>query len=232
MSTFQQWQSEEAEKAKTAAELRQGRDTHRIEAFSDAVFAIAVTLLVLEIKVPPLWSHRPLIQSLASLYPSYLGFVVSFLTILVIWMNHHRLFKLVRRSDDWLPLANGVLLLAVAFIPFPTAVMAESWPTPDRQTGVLFYAGALILPALAFHVLWFCIAHRKRLVARNLDQHRIETIARQYMMGPVMYLIAFGVAFWSPEACLAMNTLYAIFFAIPGLSFSKEDPEQEDSPPR
>jgi uncharacterized membrane protein len=223
MSTFQQWQADEANKAKKESELKQDKPAGRIEAFSDAVFAIAIALLVLEIKVPQPWSHRPLIESLEGLYPSYLGYVVSFLTLLVMWLNHHRLFKLVRRADDWLPFANGVLLLFVAFIPFPTAVMAENWSTPDRKTGVLFYAGAFILLALAFQVLWFCISHKNRLVDDELDHQKITAITRQYLVGPGMYLFSFIVGFWSPEACLAMNLVWAMFFAIPGLSFGKSE---------
>ncbi len=216
MGTFQ-WQEEEAEKAKREAE-RQEKQSARIEAFSDGVFALSVVLLVLSIKLPQ-FTHRPLLEDLQAIYPSYVAYVASFLTILVMWMSHHRMFKLVLRTDDWLPFVNGVVLLLVAFTSFPTAVLGEHWLSPDRGVAALFYTATFVVLSFAFQALWFCIAHKKRLVDKDLPNSQIEAITRQAMMGPVMYLVSFGVAFWSPEACVMMNLLYAIYFSIPGLSF-------------
>ena len=231
MGTFQQWSPEEADRAKRMAELLQpNRESARIEAFSDGVFAIAITVLVLEIKVPTIHTDQDLLQDLLKLAPNYAGYAISFLTILVMWMNHHRLFKLVRRTDEWLPFANGILLLVVSFVPFPTAVMAAYWKTPNQQMGVLFYSGTFILLALTYNLVWFCISHKDRLVDRKLDHQKIEAVSRQFVVGPLMYIAAFAVGFWSPLASLVMNMIYAIFFAIPGLSFAKVDPESEEVP--
>jgi uncharacterized membrane protein len=108
-------------------ETPQEKETGRIEAFSDGVFAIAITLLVLEIKVP---SHETaessgLTSALFALYPSYLAFLASFATILVMWVNHHRIFNLIRRSDRAFLYWNGLLLLLISFVPFPTALLAR-----------------------------------------------------------------------------------------------------------
>jgi uncharacterized membrane protein len=104
------------------------KETGRIEAFSDGVFAIAITLLVLELKVPHLedgGAGGSLARALARQWPSYVALVTSFFTILVMWANHHRMFNVVRRVDAPFLYANGLLLLLVTVVPFPTAVLAE-----------------------------------------------------------------------------------------------------------
>ena len=102
------------------------KDTARTEAFSDGVFAIAITLLVLDIKVPQeLPESVRLGTALLQLWPSYLAFLTSFVTIGIMWINHHRLFTLIKRSDHWLLQLNGLLLLEDTFLPFPTAIVAE-----------------------------------------------------------------------------------------------------------
>lgn len=229
MGDFSQWQEEDAAKARQAAAARVKRETARLEAFSDAVFAVSVVVLVLEIKVPPAWGRVPLTEALLREYPDYFGYVISFLTLLVLWLNHHRVFKLLRRADEWLNVVNGLFLLVVALVPFSTAVMAQHWEDPERQTGVLFYCGVFILLTFAMQGLWWTIAYKDRLVDRTTERHYLETIGRQFLVRPVMYIAAFVVGFWSPEACLAMTMLFAVFFAIPGLSFGKEAEEEESA---
>ena len=99
-------------------------DTSRLEAFSDGVFAIAVTLLVLEIGVPHVGEGESLGEALRHLWPSYFGFAVSFLTIGVMWINHHAMFKDIDRQDHTLLVLNLVLMMTISFLPFPTAVVA------------------------------------------------------------------------------------------------------------
>jgi uncharacterized membrane protein len=101
-------------------------ETGRVEAFSDGVFAIAMTLLVLDINVPrDLAPGRTLVQALAGQWPTYLAFVTSFATILIMWVNHHRLFTQIGRWDDRLLFGNGLLLLGVVLVPFPTALVPK-----------------------------------------------------------------------------------------------------------
>ena len=105
------------------------KETARIEAFSDGVFAIAITLLVLDLKVPRgMAEGRDLLAALVGQWPAYLAFVTSFATIGIMWINHHRMFTLIGRTDDGLLVLNGLLLLGVTFVPFPTGVLAEYTP--------------------------------------------------------------------------------------------------------
>jgi uncharacterized membrane protein len=101
-------------------------DTARTEAFSDGVFAIAITLLVLDIKVPhDLPENTSLLRALLNQWPIYMAFLTSFATIGIMWLNHHRMFRYIRRVDHWFLVLNGLLLLGVTFVPFPTSLAAE-----------------------------------------------------------------------------------------------------------
>ena len=127
--------------------------TGRVEAFSDGVFAIAITLLVLEIPVPHAGvdaSSAGLWTALGALWPSYLAFVLSFFVILIMWVNHHELMRLVRAVDYPFLFANGFLLLMVTFVPFPTAVLAEHLATADGAAGVAFYCGSFAFSSLTW----------------------------------------------------------------------------------
>src|SRR5438477_460993 len=105
------------------------KETGRVEAFSDGVFAIAITLLVLDIKVPSTGElsaqHEQLLDALLKQWPVYLGYVTSFLTVLIMWANHHRLMRYIKRSDNNFLLINGLLLMGVTVVPFPTSLLAE-----------------------------------------------------------------------------------------------------------
>jgi len=192
------------------------KETARMEAFSDGVFAIAVTLLVLELHVPKVEPGGSLSEALLRMWPSYFGYVVSFFTILVMWINHHRLFRLVCRSDEVLPILNGVLLLLITFVPFPTAVLAEHVQTDQRQGAALFYSGSFFVLALAFNVLWHWISHKNRLIDPASDPVHVRGISWQYAGGPFLYGSATLLAFVSVPLCLAVNFGLVVFFAMPG----------------
>src|SRR5512143_660834 len=150
------------------SEIRERRETGRIEAFSDGVFAIAITLLVLGIKVPK--AAEPgvgggLGSALIQLWPHYLAFVTSFFTVLGMWVNHHRIFTFVRRSDHFFLYWNGLLLLLVTFMPFPTTVLAEYFLHPDAGIAGTVFAGTLVAVALAFKGLWGYASKNGRLLA-------------------------------------------------------------------
>ena len=131
------------------------KETSRLEAFSDGVFAIAITLLILEIRVPQLQveSNGNLLLSLGRLWPSFLAFVLSFFVVLLIWINHHELFRMVNRVDRVLMFANGSLLLMVTFIPFPTAMLARYFGTPAANTAVAFYCGTFLVSSICHNLL-------------------------------------------------------------------------------
>jgi len=200
------------------ASAARNRSPERLEAFSDGVFSIAITLLVLNIRIPSgpeLLSSDALIGALGSAWPSYLGYVVSFVSIGIIWANHHNLFRLVGRVDHWLLLANLFLLLCVGLVPFTTALLASTIAGPAQQVGVLVYAGSFVAIAVAFNVLW----KRARLVLRaDADPAAVEAINRSYRLGIPGYLAAFVAAIFSPALSLAIIIGLVILYVLPSSS--------------
>jgi uncharacterized membrane protein len=188
-------------------------ETGRIEAFSDGVFAIAITLLILEIQVPPQTPHGSLRTALVNLWPSYLAFLASFMTIGVMWLNHHRLFTLINKKDDGLIAFNLLLLLGVTWLPFPTALLAEHLlgSHADQQIAAVVYAGSFLALAIVFNVMWR-YAVRVRIVN---DDANVAAITRQYSLGPILYGALVGVAFLDAEWCLVLSALIALYFALP-----------------
>jgi uncharacterized membrane protein len=193
-------------------------ETTRVEAFSDGVFAIAITLLILEIRVPEeVAGGAGLGRALLALWPSYLAFFTSFATIGIMWVNHHRLFTLIRRCDHWLLVANGFLLLWVSFLPFPTAVVARSLTgsAGAARTAAAFFSGTFVVVAVAFNLLWRYAAARPHLLDAAVSEASIRAQTRQYAFGPVWYAAALALAFVSVPASLGLNLLLALFFALP-----------------
>jgi uncharacterized membrane protein len=195
-------------------------DTGRIEAFSDGVFAIAITLLVIEIGVPHLDDEpvgTTLFGALIEQWPSYLGYAISFLQIGVIWANHHNRFRFIARSDHLLLFLNILFLMCVAFIPFPTALLAEYLQGSDaeRTMAGAVYAGTLAVTAIFFTLLWLYAAAGYRLVDRNLDRALLRAMTRRYVFGMVAYLVAFALAFVNVAASLVLIVILALLFVLP-----------------
>lgn len=171
--------------------------THRVEAFSDGVFAIAITLLILEIKVPHLdhaAGSAELVRELLNLWPSYVAFLMSFFVVLVMWVNHHGLFDLVRKVDYPFQFANGFLLLMVTFVPFPTAVMAQHLDSPAANAAAAFYCGTFIVISLAYNLLFHCIAHRRRLVREEVTDATLRRVRIAYWAGLGVYVTSTALA--------------------------------------
>jgi uncharacterized membrane protein len=190
-------------------------ETTRVEAFSDGVFAIAITLLILEIKVP-LPGSGELRRELLRQWPSYVSFAISFGFIGIMWMNHHRLFNHIERCDDLLLVFNLLLLLGVTVVPFPTAVLAMHMGRPDQRTAVILFNATYVFIAVFFNVLWRYAASSKRgLLAPDVDTASVASITRQYAFGPILYLVCLGLAWVSVPASLLMNIGLACFFALP-----------------
>lgn len=199
--------------------MHEERETVRLEAFSDGVFAIAMTLLVIQIKVPSqeLVAQTGLARCLLGLWPSYLGFLTSFVTILVIWVHHHWIFTLLRKHDHPFLYLNGFLLLFVTFVPFPTALLAEYLLHSEARVAANLYTGTFLAISLAFDALW---RHASRRLlspnATNLKKEEATEITRQYRFGPPLYLGAFGVSFASEAWSVALCLFLALFFALRG----------------
>jgi len=202
---------------------RNGDDTGRIEAFSDGVFAIAITLLVIEIGVPHM-NDAPLgatlFGELADQWPSYLAYVISFLQIGVIWANHHNRFRFIVRSDHGLLFLNILFLMCVAFIPFPTALLAEylGETATESATAGIVYAGSLMVTAFFFTLLWLYVAGSRRLLDQSLDLTIIRAMTRRYVLGMLFYVLAFAISFVSLAASLVLLVVLALLFILPEAS--------------
>jgi len=201
------------------------RETGRLEAFSDGVFAIAITLLVLDLKVPRADSLPPggggLLRALAKQWPAFLAYLTSFATILVMWVNHHILFTHIRRTSQPFLYWNGLLLLFVTFVPFPTSLVAAYVLTPQARTAAAVYAGTFLVLALVFNGLWRHASTGRRLLDPAARAASVQAITRQYLVGPVAYFAAFLLAFvWVPGSvglCLVLALFFAFTGALPRL---------------
>ncbi len=191
-------------------------NTVRLESFSDGVFAIAITLLVLEIGVPHVGEGQSLGEALRHLWPSYFGFAVSFLTIGVMWINHHAMFKDIDRQDHTLLVLNLLLMMSISFLPFPTAVVAAYMRDSSHQlTAALTWGFTLIVISVAFQALWLYASIDRRLIDDHVSDARLRTRTRRYLPGPLMYAAAIGLAFVHPWISLALYGLYALFWLLP-----------------
>jgi uncharacterized membrane protein len=190
----------------------------RLEAFSDGVFAIAITLLVIEIKVPhhdAIAAAGGLWPALGRLWPSYLAFAISFLTIGIMWANHHAISHYVRRVDRPYVLATVLLLLAIAFVPFTTAVLAEHVADPHARTAAtVFYGAWFVFTAVAFNVVWWTGIRGRRLLGADVHEAGLQIITRRYRLGPVWYLVSVGLALLNVWLALAVHAALAALFAL------------------
>jgi uncharacterized membrane protein len=149
----------------------------RFEAFSDGVFAIAITLLILEIRVPH--GDHDLWAGLRALWPSYIAFLMSFVVILIMWVNHHELLRMVRGVNYPFLFANGLLLLTVTFVPFPTAVLAQNLATSEAQAAVAFYCATFVVNAFCWNLL-FSTMVRGRLLHADVTDETVANVRRTY----------------------------------------------------
>jgi uncharacterized membrane protein len=197
-------------------------DTGRVEAFSDGVFAIAITLLILAVGIEQAIAKGELEQQLRHLWPAYIAYAVSFLTIGIMWVNHHQVFRHFARVDRPLLLLNILLLMCVSFTPFPTRVVAEHSQNPaDRKAAALLYGGTMTLTAICFFSVW--IYGSRRLLRPDADMREVSGITRSYLPGTPMYATATLIAFASPIASLIIFGCLAIFYAISSSFFGRDD---------
>jgi uncharacterized membrane protein len=195
------------------------KETGRVEAFSDGVFAIAMTLLVLDLKVPKadaLAAPAGLLPALTRQWPTFAAYLTSFATILVMWVNHHKLFNHIRRTDGAFLFLNGLLLLFVTFVPFPTALVSEFLKRPEARTAAALYAGTYVALAIVFNLLWRYASAGMRLLDPRSKPEEVRAITRDYSFGPVFYFAAFLLAFLSVPASLGLCLGLALFFAVTG----------------
>ncbi|MGE5273036.1 MAG: TMEM175 family protein [Verrucomicrobiota bacterium] len=184
----------------------------RLEAFADGVFAIAATLLILTVDGAVGGEGIDLGAPLEHAWPAYLGYVVSFVTIGIMWINHHTVMSLVAQVDRRFLLANLGLLMCIAFVPFPTRLLAEHIRGAGAESAALAYGFTLTATAIFFNAVWFYAAAGRRLLRADAHPGVVAGISRTYLIGPWIYLGATLVAFASPTASavlyLAIAALY------------------------
>jgi uncharacterized membrane protein len=186
------------------------KENARIEAFSDGVFAIAITLLVLQLKVPPVSSIQSvdgLWKNLVNLWPSYFAFILSFGILLVSWVNHHYLFNVLDKSSRPFLYANGFFLMTITFMPFPTALLAEYIPTEFAKPAIVFYCFGGVVNSLGWNLLIYTLYKPKKLINSDKNIALINSINRSVRIGLAIYLATFLLAFWLPYVALAINLL-------------------------
>jgi len=190
--------------------MAENKSLTRLEAFSDAVFAIAITLLILEINFPHGGVEGNLWDRLLALWPFFMAFALSFFVILVTWITHHDLIHLVRESSRSLQLANGFALLYVTFIPFATGVLAENLTSSDVNIAVALYCGTFVVGSAAFNIL-VAIIINGQLLRKDVDTQIIYRIRKGFRIVFLVYLVTTLIALVMPFLALAINVAVRIF---------------------
>ena len=192
-----------------AAETRPeaGKDRDRIVNFSDGVFAIAITILILDINVPEGLSSAEVSARVLGLWPEYLGYVISFLVLAIYWQAHHRVFRPIKRYDGTLVWLNFLFLMAICFLPFPTSLLGKYG---GEQVSVVVYAAdAAVASLLLGAVSWYATSEH-RLVTPDLDDEEERIRRLQGLAVPVVFLASIGISFLSPMAAMYSWLLLAV----------------------
>ena len=203
------------------------KETVRIENFSDAVFAIAITLLVLDLHVPnsemikngsDLWNY------LKNDWASFLAFTLSFFSIFIMWVNHHKIFKQIYSRNTAIMFSNGLILFLVSAVSYPTALLARFFNGEASSAVVAIYTGIFVLINLSYNLLWFLASHNRKYLRPEITNLAIKKLRNNYLYGFPTYLIAFGMSFQFPTIALIISMLLWIFWAISSgkIDISKE----------
>lgn len=192
--------------------------TNRIEAFSDGVFAIAITLLILEIRLPAQTgaSHVSVAASLLAIWPSYFAYIFSFVTVGIYWVNHHYIFKIYQKTNHVFNLLNVFFLMCISFLPFPTEVLGSHLlDVSEQRTTIAFYVFGLLLPALSWFLMWLYGSSNYRLIDSNLSPRFVRYLTRQYGLSPAIYLVALVVSLIQPLVGLAIAVGLTFLYLLP-----------------
>lgn len=193
-------------------------ETSRLETFSDGVFAIAATLLILEV-------HRAggsVAHGLIHAWPSYAAYAISFLTIGIVWVNHHTVFRQIGRVDRTFLFLNVAFLMVVAFSPFPTRVLAETLRGGSRA-GAFAYGLTFTVMPLCYAALWFYAAVGRRLLGPDADPRVVSGISRSYLPGSLMYALATASSLLSAYLAVALYAAIALFYVLESSLFGRSD---------
>ena len=202
------------------------KETDRIENFSDGIFAFAITLLALELhfpKIENIASNAVLTRAVANNWPSYIAFITSFISILIMWMNHHAIFYQIHKINPQIIFANGFLLLFVVAVPYPTSLIAKYILSPAANTASVVYAGLSVLINIAYNLLLYTVTKYPGLLKNNNNKESIKILQRNSLIGLPAYLISFFVAFYSAAASLTIFVLLWIFWAITAIKSNNNE---------
>jgi uncharacterized membrane protein len=197
--------------------------TGRLETFADGVLAIAATLLILNVDTQIGEGGAGLATQLLHIWPSYIAYVVSFLTIGIIWANHHTLMSQIIRVDRLFLVLTVAFLMVVAFIPFPTRLIAENVRTDGARAAALVYGITLTLTAVMFNAIWLYASAGRRLLREDADSRIVSGITRSYLPGPLIYLAATLVALGNPTAGVVLFGLIALFYVAESSVFGRRE---------
>lgn len=203
------------------------KETVRIENFSDAVFAIAITLLVLDLHVPDtnaIKNGADLLVYLKGEWTSYLAFTLSFFSIFILWVNHHKIFKQIYSRNTAIMFANGFILFLVALVSYPTALLARFFDGEASNIAVAVYTGIFVLINISYNLLWFIASNNKNLLRPGITNSAIKKMRNNYLYGLPTYLVAFAISFKFPAVALGICMILLIFWAF---SSGKINIEQE-----
>jgi TMEM175 potassium channel family protein len=194
-------------------------NTSRIETFADGVFAIAATLLILNVDAQISEDVHDLGTELLHIWPSYLAYAVSFVTIGIMWINHHTVMSQIDRTDRRFLVATVGLLLCIAFVPFPTRLVAEHIRGDGARDAALAYGFTMVATAIMFSITWFYASRGKRLLRPDADPAIVTGISRSYLPGPGIYLAATLIAFASPTTSVVLFMAIALFYVVESAIF-------------
>ena len=188
--------------------------TARLETFADGVFAIAATLLILNVDAQVIRDTPDLGARLVHIWPSYVAYAVSFITIGIMWVNHHTIMSQVDKTDRRFLIANIGLLLCIAFFPFTTRLVAEHVRGDGAEAAALAYGLTGVVTAIMFNITWFYASVGRRLLRSDADPGIVSGITRTYIPGPWIYLTAALIAFVSPVASIIGYGVITLFYVV------------------
>jgi uncharacterized membrane protein len=192
--------------------------TGRLEAFSDGVFAIAITLLIIEIKVPShkMLEEQTLMHYIGAQWPKYFAYVFSFINLGIYWANHHYLFRLFRRTDHYFNLLNVLFLMTIAFIPYPAGILGEYiMDTVHRPSAISFFTLSIWFPAMAWLLIWLYAKHNGRLTDPRLSAAFIRKLTRLFLFSNILFMASFLISLINPWAGMTVCTGITILYLFP-----------------
>jgi uncharacterized membrane protein len=191
------------------------KETSRIEAFSDGVFAIALTLLAIDLKAPVLETinNASLTAAIAAQWIEYFAFFNSFVVVLLMWISHHGIFKIVRKTNTRFMLANGLVLFFVAAVSYPTSVLAKFILTDAAPAAAAFYAGYSVIANGAYIMLLRVVSGNKNLLKDNVSDDEIRRLSRGLIMALPIYVAATLLAFVNVWITVSITTLLWVYWA-------------------